>query len=118
MAIRLINTRSLAITGTSAKFTLGFDPEKRYAITADVDCWYEWDTDAAAVVALEDGAVFLLAGQIREDSPRHGSGGYLHAIRSAVSGTISVSEIEETVPTMDVEVVNGDPIPVREMKGY
>lgn len=117
MAIRLINTRSLAITGTSAKFTLPFDSGKRYAITADVDCWYEWDAEGAAVVALEDGAVFLLAGQIREDSPKVGA--YLHAIRSAVSGTISVSEIEEdAAPTVNVEVVNADPIRVRETKAY
>jgi hypothetical protein len=117
MGIRLINARSLAYTGTSAKFTLGFEAGKRYALTSDTDCWYEWDVEGAAVVAAEDGAIQLLAGQIREDSPKNGA--YLHVIRSAVSGTLNVAEIEEdAAPTVNVEVVNDEPIRVRETKAY
>ena len=94
--IALKNAVSLAITGTSAKFSSGLKPNQTYRIVSDVDFWYTFDGENSTVTAAATKTIFQPAGVIEYFTvPTDVRGGYLHCIRSAVSGTVNLAEVVE-----------------------
>jgi hypothetical protein len=93
----LRNAKSLAITGTSAKLTAQLKSSAMYRIVGDVDFWYVFGDATISAVAAAAEAIFVPAGSIVFDSPVDPAGkglAFFHAIRSAVSGTVNVAEVQ------------------------
>jgi hypothetical protein len=79
----------------SAKFATALTHRKPYEITGDVDFWYKFAATGGAVVASEDGAVFVPAGAIRRDCPTDEAALFLHVIRASVDGNVNIAEVDE-----------------------
>lgn len=90
----LVNAVSRTVTASSASFAKALKPLVEYRLVADVDFWYELDTDSATLVAAEDGAVFVPAGSVESLIPPQGGGLYLYVIRAAgVDGIVNLAEV-------------------------